>query len=64
MGVLVFDEPGEDIPRQSLYFCTLWIFFEVGKKIVLVRGKECRRNGSKRDEKGQKLLFSILFHHT
>jgi hypothetical protein len=31
-------------------------FFLVEKKIDLVRGKESRRKGSKRDEKGQKKI--------
>jgi hypothetical protein len=47
--------------NQSI-FATL-DFFLVEKKIVLVRGKESRGKGSKRDEKGQKKI-SIFFHHT
>jgi hypothetical protein len=38
-------------------------FFEVEKKIVLVRGKEYRGKGSKRDEKGH-FFFKFFFHHT
>ena len=41
----------------------LGYFFLVEKKIVLVRGKEYRGKGSKRDEKGQKKI-SIFFHRT
>ena len=62
IGLLVLDVPGEDIPCQSLYFCHFGFFFSE-KKIVLVRGKESRGKGSKRDEKGQKKI-SIFFHRT
>jgi hypothetical protein len=43
---------------------TIWekdIFFLAEKKIVLVRGKEARWKGSKRDEKGQKKNFQFFF---
>ncbi len=38
-------------------------FFLSEKKIVLVRGKESRGKGSKRDEKGPKKM-SIFLHRT
>jgi hypothetical protein len=42
-------------------FTHFGFFFEVEKKLVLVRGKECRGKGSKRDEKGQKKVFFNCF---
>jgi hypothetical protein len=51
---------------QSHYFCVIFardIFFLAEKKIVLVRGKEARLKGSKRDEKGQKKNFNFFSSH-
>jgi hypothetical protein len=58
--LLVIDVTGENIPRQSLFFSN---FFMEEKKIVLVRGKESRGKGSKRDEKGQKFFFNFFSPH-
>ena len=49
--------------KLSSLFLHLDIFFLVEKKIVLVRGKEGRGKGSKRDKRDQKKKFNFFSPH-